>query len=121
MSTTVKNRGGQKAWTTEEQKAWLTALIPDYLASRSSSAPGDFWMGLLEDWFKLWPLGEANTKEKEAGVTDQAQLKFKKKVSRHSPEKRKRTKLTHRSKSKIGSRITLERAREAWREGDATC
>jgi hypothetical protein len=77
---------------------------------------------LLEDWFKLWPLGEPNAEEKEAGKTDRrARLKYKKKVSRYSPEKRKNTKLTRRSKSKIGSRIILERAREACREGDATC
>ena len=120
MSTTAKNKGGQKPWTTEEQKAWLTALIPDYLASRGSSAPGDFWPGLFEDWFQTWPLGEANAMEKEAGVTDQFRLKERKKVSKSSSENR--AKLTkYCSKSKIGSRITLERAPEAWREGDATC
>ena len=98
MSTKAKNKGGQKAWTTEEQKSWLTALIPEYLASRSSSAPGEFWPGLLEEWFKLWPLGEANAEEKEDGMTERARLKDKKKVSRHLPTKRKSTKLTYRSK-----------------------
>ena len=81
MATTEKNKGGQKAWTTEEQKVWLASLIPDYLASRSSNAPREFWPGLFEDWLQMWPLGEADAKEKEAGDTDQVRLKKLKTVS----------------------------------------
>ena len=86
MSTTGKNKGGQKAWTTEEQKAWLASLIPDYLVSRSSNAPGEFWPGLFEDWLRMWPLGKADAKEKEAGDTDQDWLKRLKMVSQCASE-----------------------------------
>ena len=56
MQTTGKNLGGAKAWTTPEQKAWLTERMPDYVASRSSDSKTDFWLPIFEAWFAIWPI-----------------------------------------------------------------
>ena len=56
MQTTGKNLGGAKAWTTLEQKTWLTERMPDYVASRSSDSKTNFcfWPPIFEAWFAIW-------------------------------------------------------------------
>jgi hypothetical protein len=56
MSQAAKNKGGQKAWTTNEQKAWLTAKIPEFQNARNASKQSDFWTTLFEEWFEKWLL-----------------------------------------------------------------
>ena len=66
---TEKNKGGQKAWATDEQKEWLTSKLSLYIASRSSlTPPADFWAGLFEDWFSRWPIGAADGNDTPLGV-----------------------------------------------------
>lgn len=59
MSTGEKSKGGQKAWTTNEQKEWLTSQLPSFVASRSSDSPSDFWASVFKGWFEKWPIGDA--------------------------------------------------------------
>jgi hypothetical protein len=79
MSKDEKKKGGQKSWATNEQREWLTATLPAYIASRASESPSDFWAGVFEEWFEKWPLGLPEAGD-ESSTEDQ--LKRKKAVSR---------------------------------------
>jgi hypothetical protein len=78
MSTSEKSKGGQKPWTTDEQKTWLTAQLPAYVASRGTESPSDFWAGVFETWFDKWPIHGIEDGE---GLSVQEQGKKKKVVS----------------------------------------
>jgi hypothetical protein len=78
MSKAEKNKGGVKAWTSDEQKDWLTSMLPSYIASRASDSPSDFWDRLFEDWFEKWPIDA--TKEGDA-ISSEEKAKRKKMVS----------------------------------------
>ena len=67
MGSDLKNKGGKKAWTTEEQKKWLMDNLAAYVASRSTEAPSEFWPPIYEDWFAKWPVtvAEGETGDKE--------------------------------------------------------
>lgn len=80
MSTSDKNKGGQKAWTTNEQKDWLTNRLPSYVASRASDSPSDFWAGVFEGWFENWPISGADEGD-AAAKSSEEQAKKKKAVS----------------------------------------
>jgi hypothetical protein len=71
MSHAIKNKGGQKAWTTDEQKAWLTTKIPDFQSARGSSKQSEFWALLFENWFTKWPLVEQGPGEGSASLSDE--------------------------------------------------
>ena len=74
-----KNKGSQKAWTTAEQREWLTAQLPSYRASRSGPLPRDIWPSIYEGWFEKWPLGEADASEMD--ISNEVRLKKKRAVS----------------------------------------
>jgi hypothetical protein len=79
-TTTEKNKGGLKAWTTSDQKAWLNLQIPDFIASKGSGSQTDFWAATFEHWFTEWPLGDPTEKEVNLGLTPEERLKKKKMV-----------------------------------------
>jgi hypothetical protein len=78
-SNAEKNKGGQKAWTTAEQREWLTEKLPSYKASRNSQVPADIWPSIFEGWFQKWALGEPDASE--VNIAAEVRLKNKKKVS----------------------------------------
>lgn len=53
-----------KEKVTAEQKAYLLALIDDYLEVRKQADFTKFWARLFLDWFKLWPV-EVDTSIKD--------------------------------------------------------
>lgn len=55
-------------WYTEEQAAWFTEHLPQYVASRATKVPGEFWPPTYEDWFTKFPLTIA---EGEVGNRDE--------------------------------------------------
>jgi hypothetical protein len=77
-----KNKGGQKARASEEQLEWLTSMLPSYMTSRASTAPGDFWPGGYETWFAKWPLEGPSAEEQAQGVDEAAKSRKKKAVSK---------------------------------------
>lgn len=80
MSTTAKSKGGQKSWTNDLQKQWLTERVPAYLAAKGNNSTSDFWADLYMDWFKTWPLGELNGEDTEPGLRDEEGVKLRKQV-----------------------------------------
>src|SRR5580704_3184859 len=81
MSTAERIKGGQKAWTNEEQKQWLTDRLPAYLASRGGKSASDFWPDIFEGWFQEWPLGHPSVQDMESGLAEGERLKLKKNVT----------------------------------------
>ena len=79
-ATMPKNKGGRPAWATEEQLEWLATKLPDFVASRTTNAPGDFWPTLYTDWFENWPLNNLTESEIENGVTQKVSMAHKKSV-----------------------------------------
>jgi hypothetical protein len=79
--TTSKSRGGRPAWATEEQLAWLATKLLEFIASRASNAPADFWPTLFADWFGQWPLEDLTPVEVTGGLTQKEKMAHKKAVS----------------------------------------
>ena len=46
---------GKKRWTTEEQRAWLEALIPAFVRAQQEKATGAFFEETYNAWHKKWP------------------------------------------------------------------
>jgi hypothetical protein len=113
MSTAVKNKGGMKAWATDEQKAWLTKNITAYVAAKTSQLLSDFWAPTFEDWFERWPIVEPTGQGDE--VEGEA-MKKKKQVSSFGPTS---NVMTHSccSKSKSGLKTIVGPAPPAGVEG----
>ncbi|KAJ7736137.1 hypothetical protein B0H16DRAFT_1730981 [Mycena metata] len=56
-------------WSTAEQLEWLKARVGAYLAAQKSGDQIEFFVGLDEAWFKLWPEeGPAGVPGRESGV-----------------------------------------------------
>ena len=82
MSQAGKNRGGQKAWTTNDQREWLTSKLADFQNARNNAKQGDFWTALFEEWFEKWPLGQPG--DGLAQLADDMDAGIKRKVSQVS-------------------------------------
>jgi hypothetical protein len=52
---------GRHGWTTDEQVAFLTPLIPSYLENKVAKTLPDFWPPVFEKWFEQWPIEVSNT------------------------------------------------------------
>jgi hypothetical protein len=46
---------GKKPWTTEEQRAWLDALIPAFVQAQQEKATLAFFEGAYSTWHEKWP------------------------------------------------------------------
>jgi hypothetical protein len=72
---------GRKGWTTEEQFAYLSSLIPSYLEAQAKKKVPDLWPGIFEGWFQRWPLVPPSDKDIAAGLGGDARYKATKLVS----------------------------------------
>jgi hypothetical protein len=65
---------GNKAWTTEPQRTWLEAQIPDFVQVQESKAVAIFLKDLSNKWEDKWPTSPPTEGEikKSKGVTEKA-------------------------------------------------
>ena len=61
---------GRHGWATDDQVAFLTALITTYMENKAVKTLPDFWPPVFEKWFEQWPITVSNTTA-NAGSPDQ--------------------------------------------------
>ena len=57
MPTLKPRKGCRKGWATQDQRNWLEAGIPAYVALKVGGQHrlNAFWLQMFDTWFERWP------------------------------------------------------------------
>jgi hypothetical protein len=54
---------GKRRWTTPEQRAWLEALVAEFVQAQQMKATGSFFDDTYSRWYEKWPTAAPSDEE----------------------------------------------------------